>query len=335
MYKKKIIWIILIFLLILLFFIDLIVGSVEIPLKEIIKLFFTKTSDFPFFEIIFFDIRLPKTITTILVGSSLSVSGLQMQTIFRNPLAGPYILGISSGASLGVAIFVLGSSFFVGNFLFQIIGNLTIIIASLIGSTFVLLLILFVSMRVKNVMTVLIMGIMFGSAASSIISILQYFSSEAMLKSFVIWTMGSLMITKSQLIILTPIILFALLISLFSSKILNLIMLGENYAKTMGLNVRNSRIIIFFSTVLMAGSVTAFCGPIAFIGIAVPHISRFIFKTANHNTLTIASILIGSIMMLLSDIISQIPENTNLPINTVTALFGIPVVIFIVIKRRF
>jgi len=190
-------------------------------------------------------------------------------------------------------------------------------------------------MRVKNVMTVLIMGIMFGSAASSIISILQYFSSEAMLKSFVIWTMGSLMITKSQLIILSPIILIALLISLFSSKILNLIMLGENYAKTMGLNVRNSRIIIFFSTVLMAGSVTAFCGPIAFIGIAVPHISRFIFKTANHNTLTIASILIGSIMMLLSDIISQIPENTNLPINTVTALFGIPVVIFIVIKRRF
>ncbi len=335
MYKEYFIWIILIFLLVLLFFIDLIVGSVEIPLNEIIKLFFTKTSDFPFFEIIFFDIRLPKTITTVLVGSALSVSGLQMQTIFRNPLAGPYILGISSGASLGVAIFVLGSSFFYNNFLFQIIGNLTIIIASLIGSTFVLLLILFVSMRVKNVMTVLIMGIMFGSAASSIISILQYFSSEAMLKSFVIWTMGSLMITKSQLIILSPIILIALLISLFSSKILNLIMLGENYAKTMGLNVRNSRIIIFFSTVLMAGSVTAFCGPIAFIGIAVPHISRFIFKTANHNTLTIASILIGSIMMLLSDIISQIPENTNLPINTVTALFGIPVVIFIVIKRRF
>ena len=331
--REKIIFIILFIILISLFFADLMIGNKIISLKDIFNLLLG-TSQENYLNIIFYEIRLPKSITAILVGSSLSISGLQMQTMFRNPLAGPYILGISSGASLGVALLVLSSGSLFGFHLFSLIENWSIIISACLGSAIILILIMFVSLRVQNVMTVLILGIMFASATSAIVNILQYFSTESSLKSFVIWSMGSLMISKTQLLFLFPFVIIGLFTSLFSVKILNVLLLGEEYAKTMGLNISLARFIIFGSTSLLAGSITAFCGPIGFVGIAVPHISRFLFKTANHHILLLSCILIGAIMMLFSDIISQLPKDFNLPINAVTALLGIPIVIIIVIKRQ-
>ena len=334
--KYSLIFIILFIITFIFIILDLFLGSVTIPVMEIIKIFLGSETSNQQYQTIIFEFRIPKVITAILAGSALSVSGLQMQTIFRNPLAGPFVLGISAGASLGVAIVVLGfSSFFVSN-ISGMFGTWAIAIAAWLGSGFILFLILIVSLRVKDIMTILILGIMFGSATIAIVSILQYFSSESMLKAFFIWTMGNLgAVTNSHLQILLPSIIFALILSFFSAKMLNALLIGENYAKTMGLNIKLARILVFISTSILAGSITAFCGPIGFIGIAVPHITRILFKTANHNFLIPATILIGSIVMLLSDIISQLPGNdSNLPINSITSLIGIPVIFWIIIKNQ-
>ncbi|MBA7519929.1 Hemin transport system permease protein HmuU [subsurface metagenome] len=259
-----------------------------------------------------------------------------MQTVFRNPLAGPYVLGISAGASLGVAILVLGfSSFFaLGNL--QNLGNWAIVIAACLGSALILLLILAVSFRVSDIMTILILGIMFGSATTALVGILQYFSTETMLKAFIIWTMGSLgSVSKMQLNILLFCVIVGTLTAFLSSKMLNALLLGESYAKSMGLNIKLSRIIVFAGTSILAGSVTAFCGPIGFIGIAVPHIARMTFKTSNHLYLFTGTVIIGASLLLISDVISQLPGYEKiLPINSVTALLGIPVVIWIIIRKR-
>ncbi|MCK4661580.1 MAG: iron ABC transporter permease [Bacteroidales bacterium] len=321
-----------------LFGIDLLFGSVKIPFKELVNILLFKTSDKSEWVTIIFNFRFPKAVTAALAGAALSVSGLQMQTVFRNPLAGPYVLGISSGASLGVAILVLGFSSFIGFSQLNSLGNWAIVIAAWLGSGLILVIILMISLRIKDIMTILILGIMFASISTAIVSILQYFSNETLLKSFVVWTMGSLgSVSRSQLDVLLPCVLTGLIIVLFSSKMLNTLLLGENYAKTTGLNIKLSRIIIFISTSLLAGSITAFCGPIGFIGIAVPHLTRLIFKTANHNILTIGTILTGIIVMLISDIFSQLPGmGATLPINSITALLGIPVIIWLIIdKRRF
>jgi iron complex transport system permease protein len=311
-------------------------GSVNIPVKEVFRVIFTGEADRPEYLTIIYKFRIPKAITALFAGFALSVSGLQMQTIFRNPLAGPYVLGISAGASLGVAILVMGISSFTIVSQVGAIGNWMIVISAWLGSGLILFLILVVSLRVKDIMTILILGIMFGSATSAIVSILQYFSNESMLKAFIVWTMGSLGgVSLAQLNVLIPSVIIGLTITFLSIKMLNAMLVGENYAKSMGLNVRMSRFLIFFSTSLLAGSVTAFCGPIGFIGIAVPHIARIIFKTANHNTLLPGSMLVGGIVLLLSDIISQIPGKENtLPINSITALVGIPIVIWIIIKNE-
>lgn len=266
----------------------------------------------------------------------MSVSGLQMQTIFRNPLAGPYVLGISSGASLGVAILVLGfSSFFTANQL-NFLGNWAVVVSACIGSGLILLLILTLSFRINDIMTILILGILFGSAATAVVSILQYFSSESMLKAFIVWTMGSLgSVSRSQINVLLPSVIIGLIISLASTKILNAMLLGESYAKSMGVNIKISRIMVFISTSILAGTITAFCGPIGFIGIAVPHLTRILFKTTNHNLLIPGSIIIGAIIMLFSDIVSRLPGyNATLPINSVTALLGIPIVVFIIVRKH-
>ncbi|MBI9053121.1 MAG: iron ABC transporter permease [Bacteroidales bacterium] len=329
-------WISLSVILILLFVFDVFLGSVNIPVKEVFRVIFTGEADRPEYLTIIYKFRIPKAITALFAGFALSVSGLQMQTIFRNPLAGPYVLGISAGASLGVAILVMGISSFTIVSQVGAIGNWMIVISAWLGSGLILFLILVVSLRVKDIMTILILGIMFGSATSAIVSILQYFSNESMLKAFIVWTMGSLGgVSLSQLNVLIPSVIIGLTITFLSIKMLNAMLVGENYAKSMGLNVRMSRFLIFFSTSLLAGSVTAFCGPIGFIGIAVPHIARIIFKTANHNTLLPGSMLVGGIVLLLSDIISQIPGKENtLPINSITALVGIPIVIWIIIKNE-
>ncbi len=319
--------------LVLIILTDIAIGSVKIPLAYIADYFRGIEIDEKY-RIILEDFRFPKAATAVTAGASLSVAGLQMQTFFRNPLAGPYILGISAGASLGVALLLMSPLPLLLQNYFNI-AWLTSIVAG-IGSAGVLLIIFSVSVKVKDIMTILIIGILIGSAISAVVSILQYFGSQAELKTFIVWTMGSLSgITSEQLKILTIFSFTGITISIFSTKILNLLLLGENYAKTSGLNIRFAGIIIFTSTGILAGSVTAFCGPIGFIGIIVPHISRMIFKTANHNVLIPASAIIGAILISASDIISQLPGYQGvLPINSVTAILGIPFVIYIVLKNK-
>ncbi len=325
----------LLILLVFAFVLNLLLGSASIPMLSALKILLG-SSDNEVWRTIIIDYRLPKAIVAILAGASLSVSGLQMQTIFRNPLAGPYVLGISSGAGLGVALLVLGFSFVGVSFQSDWASNLSISIAAWIGSMAILLVVLAVASRVKDIMTILILGMMFGSAASALISILQFFSSETMLKSYVLWTMGSLStVTGNQLWILAAATLFGIAISISQVRVLNILQLGETYARNVGVSITFSRTLIFISTSLLAGSVTAFCGPIGFIGIAMPHVARMIFRNADHAVLLPASVLLGSLVMLLSDTIAQLPGmNTTLPLNSVTALIGVPVVVYVVVRNR-
>ena len=335
--RKVYVWIFfgLILLVAFLFLLDLFLGSVRIPFADIYKTLFTESGT-PEYSTIILKFRLPRAVTAILAGFALSVSGLQMQTLFRNPLAGPYVLGISAGASLGVAILVMGISTSVIFSGIQGLGNWAIALAAWIGSGIILFLVLIVSARVRDIMTILILGILFGSATSALVSILQYFSSETMLKAFMVWTMGSLgSLSFSQLQILAISTIIGILICFGMLKTLNLMLLGENYARSLGLNIKLSRSVIFISTSLLAGTVTAFCGPIAFIGIAVPHISRILFKTSDHKVLIPGTMLCGAAILLMSDMISQLPGyDVTLPINSVTALLGIPIVIIIVIRSK-
>lgn len=327
----------LLFLVAVVFFVlDVFVGSLSIPFKQVFAVLLGISDASEEIKTIVLDFRLPKALTAVTAGIALSVSGLQMQTIFRNPLAGPDVLGISAGASLGVAILVLGFSSVLGVDMFSVGGSWALVIMAWLGSGMVMFLILAVSIRIKDILTILILGILFASAASAIVSIMQYFSNESMLKSFIIWTMGSLgSVTHSQLNVLIPSVLVGLVIAFFSAKSLDVMLLGEQYAKSMGLQVKTVRIMVFFSTSILAGSITAFCGPIGFIGIAVPHIARLLFKTASHRVLVPASVLLGAIVMLFSDIVAQMPGfESTLPINSVTALVGIPFVIWIIMKNR-
>ena len=320
--------------LITLFVVDLLTGSVIISLGDLARVLSGK-GDRDIINILY-DFRLPRALTALIAGMALSVSGLQMQTVFRNPLAGPYVLGISSGASLGVAILILGLSSVISVNISMVFNSWAIVGAAWLGSGLVLVLIMIVSVRVRDIMTVLILGIMFASAVSAIVSILQYFSDESMLKSFIIWTMGSLgNLSWQQLNILIICVIAGLFLSINTTKMLNALLLGEEHARSLGLRLRTARILIFLSTSILAGSVTAFCGPLAFIGIAVPHICRLVFATSSHNYLIPGTILCGSIALLTSDIISQLPGSGKiLPVNSVTALIGIPVLIWIIIRRN-
>jgi len=313
---------------------DIFLGSVSIKPSEVIDAILGTTGNNS--EIIILKFRLPKAITALIVGVALSLSGLQMQTVFRNPMAGPYVLGISSGASLGVAFVILGFSSAITPDSLNSLGNWILVAAAWVGAGAVMLLIMVISSRVKDIMTILILGIMLSSGISAIVTIMQYFSSESMLKTYVIWTMGSLgNLTASQLNVLIISVSAGVLLSLFSSKMLNALLLGENYAGSIGLNVRFARAVIFTCTSILAGSVTAFCGPIGFIGIAVPHIARILFKTSDHRILIPGTILLGAAVMLLSDIISQLPGSESvLPLNAVTSLIGIPVVIWVILRSK-
>lgn len=282
---------------------------------------------------ILFDFRLPKAAVALLAGVALSASGLLMQTIFRNPLAGPYVLGVSSGASLGVAVFLLGLPMLGGAGIARDIG---IAASAWIGAAAILLLVMAVSARIKDIMAVLILGMMFGSAASAFVDVLQYFSSDTALKGFVIWSMGSLGgLSDGQLLIMAVCVAGGLLLAAGSIKSLNLLLLGEGYARSMGISVGRVRGVIFLAASLLAGSVTAFCGPIGFVGIAVPHIARMVFRRADHRILLPASVLIGANMMLFCDLVSQLPgADLILPVNTITALLGIPVVVMVVVNSK-
>lgn len=320
-------WVISVACLIILFLLDLAIGSTSIPLPDVWKAL-TGGECTPAVARIVIHIRLVKAIVALLAGMAISVSGLQMQTLFRNPLAGPYVLGISSGASLGVAIFLLGAPL-IG--LTPTLSALGIAGAAWIGAAAILIVIAAVATRIKDIMVILILGMMFSSGISAIVQILQYLSRDESLKAFVIWTMGSLGdVTLSQLNILIPAVIGGLLLAIVTIKPLNLLLFGEEYARTMGLDIRRSRTLLFISTTLLAGTITAFCGPIGFIGLAIPHVSRMIWRTADHRQLLPATILLGGAVVLLCDIISKL---LTLPINAITALLGIPVVIYILLRK--
>lgn len=305
----------------LLFVADLCVGAVRIPLPQILTAL-TGGDCSPHVAKIVVDIRLVKALVALLAGMALSVSGLQMQTLFRNPLAGPYVLGISSGAGLGVALVVLAG----------VASPVGLAGAAWIGSALVLVVIAAVAQRVRDIMVLLILGMMFSSGVSAVVQILQYLSDEESLKTFVVWTMGSLGdVTARRLAVLVPAVLAGLAIAVATVKALNLLLFGEEYAVTMGLDLRRSRALIFLSTTLLAGTVTAFCGPIGFIGLAMPHVARMLVRDSDHRVLLPATALAGAAVLLLCDIVSK---QFVLPVNAISALLGIPVVVWVVLKNK-
>ena len=318
------------------FLMDLISGQVSIPLKEIFKILSGEESSKSTWEYIILNFRLPKAITAILVGMGLSISGLLMQTLFRNPLAGPYVLGLSSGSSLGVAFVILGAGFLPSFLNEAVLSNYGIVLASCLGSFLVVLAIMIVAQRLRNTMSILIVGLMFGSFAGAIVNVLSYFSTAEQLQKFTFWSMGNLgNLSWNSIGILGTVVSVGLLLSLFSIKSLDALLLGENYAKSVGLNFKKARFIIIVATSILAGSITAFAGPIAFIGLAVPHIAKLLFQTSNHKILFFSTLLLGGILMLICDIISQMPYlSMTLPINAITSIMGAPVVIWLLIGKK-
>lgn len=304
-----------------LFLLDLAVGAVAVPLGDVWAALTGGDCPRATAKIIL-NIRLIKAVVALLAGAALSVSGLQMQTLFRNPLAGPYVLGISSGASLGVALVVLAG---VGS-------SIGIAGAAWLGAAIVLVVIAAVGHRIKDIMVILILGMMFSSGIGAIVQILQYVANDESLKMFVVWTMGALGdVTFNQLAVLIPSIATGLLLAVVTIKPLNLLLFGEEYAVTMGLNVRRSRGLLFLSTTLLAGTVTAFCGPIGFIGLAMPHVTRMLFRNSDHRVLVPGTVLSGASVLLLCDLVSKL---FTLPINAITALLGIPIVVWVVLRNK-
>lgn len=333
--KWRITFMVLLLTLFLAFTLSLTLGSVSIPVGFVIDYLFGIADKQVWINIIE-NFRLPKAITAILAGSALAISGLQMQTLFRNPLAGPFILGISSGAGLGVAL-VIFLGIWLGGFVgLSGIGRSWLLVgASGLGSFLVLSIVLFASFRIRSGVSLLIIGLMFGSAVSALVSILQFFSQAENIQAYVIWSFGSLgSLSWSELSLMAPIIIVSLLFSVFLSKQLNALLLGEDYAESMGLNLKQARMLIIINTSLLAGTITAFCGPIAFIGLAIPHIARMLFNTGNHLMLTPLVILLGGISLLIFDIIAQLPGfQETLPINAITSLFGAPFVIWLILRK--
>ncbi|MBQ7790845.1 MAG: iron ABC transporter permease [Rikenellaceae bacterium] len=330
MTRNRLLFIALALVCVALFVLDLTLGSTDIAWGDVWAALTGGEVDGVVRDIVL-KIRLTKAVVAVAAGAALAASGLAMQTLFRNPLAGPYVLGVSSGASLGVALFLLGAPLLglTGGSMLQTVGLAG---AAWIGSALILTMVLAVSRRIKDIMVILILGMMFSSAVDSVVQILQYLSNEAALKAFVVWTMGSLGdVTGRELALMLPVVVVGLVLSVAAIKPLNLLLLGENYARTMGLDVRRSRVLILSATVLLAGTVTAFCGPIGFIGLAVPHVARMVFVSADHRTLMPASMLIGAVVMLLCDVISK---QLGFPVNTVTALLGIPIVVLVVVRKK-
>lgn len=334
--RNSILFISLALAVVALFVVNISLGSVSIPLKEVFKSLTGTIASKESWQYIIVNYRLPKAITAVLVGMGLATSGLLMQTLFRNPLAGPYVLGLSSGASLGVAMIILGASFLPASIASFLLSSYGIVLASSLGSFLVLLAVLMVSFQLKDTMAILIVGLMFGSLTSAIVNTLTYFSTAEELQKFTFWSLGSLgNLSWTSILILAIAVLTGLALSLLSIKSLDALLLGENYAKSMGLNYKKSRLIIILATSILAGSITAFAGPIAFIGLAVPHIAKLVFQTSNHTVLFWSTLLFGAIIMLICDSISQVPgHDFNLPINAVTSIFGAPIVIWLLVRKK-
>jgi iron complex transport system permease protein len=319
-----------------LFVLNISLGSINIPIKDVYQSLLHGSCSKESWNYIILNYRLPKAIVAILIGIGLSISGLLMQTLFRNPLAGPYVLGLSSGASLGVAVVILGASIFPISISEFFLSPYGIIIASSLGSFIVLLSVLVIAKRLRDTMAILIVGLMFGSLTSAIVGSLTYFSSAEQLQKFTFWSLGNLgNLTWNSIGILTSCIVIGILISILSIKALNALLLGENYAKSLGMNYNKTKYTILFATSILAGSITAFVGPIAFVGLAVPHIAKLVFQTSNHTILFWSTLLFGALIMLICDSITQIPgTEIVLPINAITSIFGAPIVIWLLVRKR-
>lgn len=327
--RVKILFVVFSLLTLALFIADLMFGSVKVSPAEIAAVL-TGGGDGSVNERIIIDIRLVKAIVAMIAGAALSVSGLQMQTLFQNPLAGPSVLGVTSGASLGAALLIIGLP--VAGGMSPVLSSFGVAGAAWLGAAAVMAVIVAVSRRIKDIMVILILGMMLSSGVSAVVQVLQYVSNESALKSFVIWTMGALGdVTYTQLALLAPVFLAGMVLAVAAVKPLNLLLLGEKYARTMGLNVKRSRTMVFLSTTLLAGSVTAFCGPIGFIGLAVPHVARYVFSSSDHRILVPATTLVGAAAMLVCDLISK---TMNFPVNTITSLLGIPIVVWVVVRNK-
>lgn len=337
--SRQLIVIGLVILAILFFLLDIMLGSVRIPFDEVARIVFLGESDTTAWLFIVEKIRLPKAITAVIVGCGLSVSGLQMQTLFRNPLAGPSELGITAGAALGVAAVMLTGGSSASIYAIRqlgISGSWLIVVMASLGAALVLSMVLLIAGRIKDNVILLIVGVMVGTITVSVISIWQYFSQPEQLQEYILWTFGSLGgVVQYHLYVLSGVVAVGLLIAFSSSKALNAMLLGENYARSMGLTVGKTRLIIMASTSLLTGSITAFCGPIGFVGIAIPHITRSLLGTSDHRILIPCTCLVGTVLMLICDIIAQMPgSQTVLPINVVTSLLGAPVVIWVIVSRN-
>ncbi|MFN8286235.1 MAG: iron ABC transporter permease [Chitinophagales bacterium] len=324
-------------LLVISFFLQILLGSVSIPFGDVVAILL-KGDAYPneVWRTIVWDSRLPGALAAVVAGAGLGVSGLQMQTLFRNPVAGPFVLGISAGASLGVAILVLAGSALGISMHTGWVSNSGIIIAAASGAFLIFLLNFFISFRINDVVAILIIGLMIGSGISAFIEILQSFSSGSALKSYVIWTFGSFRyVNLSQVVWLSFIVIGCLVFSFMLSKPLNLLLLGDTYAQSSGLNVRSAKLLIVLCTSILAGSITAFCGPIGFVGLAVPHLARALFKSADHKLLTPACAVLGASICCLCNLVAGSPgTDFILPINAVTSLLGAPFVIWIILRQR-
>ena len=320
------------------FLLSLALGSVRIPLDNVVRILLGGTPDKATWADILFKFRLPKAVTALLAGAALAVSGLQMQTLFRNPLADPYILGVSSGASLGVALVMLS----VGAAATKVIGtlglygDLGLVVAASLGSMLVLGLVLLVAQRVQSTLTLLILGLMFGYLTSALVSLLIYFSLPERVQVFSLWSAGSFGgVTWSQQRVFAPTIVLGLVVAHLLPKSLNALLLGDIYARSLGVNVVQVRRWIILCASLLAGAATAFCGPIGFLGVAVPHLCRTLFNTADHRVLVPTSMLLGGTIALLADLLAQMPgSQAVLPVNVVTSLFGVPVIIWMLLRQQ-
>ena len=332
--KTTIRWTVLLLALILLFALNLSLGSVTIPFPEIVSILFTGKSSNNVWTEIVWDFRLTKALTSVLAGSALAAAGLQMQTLFRNALAGPDVLGLSSGASLAVALIFLNPSANI-----PILSSphpLLVSIAASIGCAAILLVMLVVARKLQDNVSLLIVGLMVGAATSSIVSVLQYLSRAEEMQVYILWTFGSLGgLNWEEIRILTIVLIVGVALAFMQIKPLNAWLLGDHYARSLGINVKRSRMWIILSASILTGAVTAFCGPIAFVGLAVPHLTRLVINSQNHKTLIPAVLAGGAALLLFCDMLSQLPGSTYvLPVNALTALIGAPVVIWIIIRNK-
>ncbi len=333
--RSTLLFLLLLIALAIVFFLQLLIGSVKIPWQDVITVLGGGQLGNDTWRNIIIESRLPGAIAAVIAGAGLSVGGLQMQTLFRNPVADPYVLGISAGASLGVAVFILAAPL-IGVSSFHLLSGWGIIISASAGAMLIFALNFIISFRLNDVVAILIIGLMLGGGIGALIEILQSFSSNEALKNYVLWTFGSFRyVDLAQIFYLAVIVIPTMVISIFLSKPLNLMLLGDAYAGSLGLNVRLAKIMIVLTTSILAGCITAFCGPIGFVGLAVPHVARSIFKSAEHRMLIPASAIIGAIICCLCNIISSgAGSGFVLPVNAVTSLLGAPVVIWIILKQR-